>query len=148
MIYDSIQIKVKIVKEDPNEKDKRKILNFGHTLGHALESFFLEHQTKNNILHGEAIAAGMILESHLSLLNETINSSDFLDIKNTIFNVFEKLDYNENDIDAIMNFIIHDKKNEYGKILFSLLEKPGKGNWNQTCEITNIHKVLKDYLSS
>lgn len=148
LIYESMLIKADIVKEDPFEKNKRKVLNFGHTLGHALESFFLENKSKNDILHGEAIAAGMIMESHLSFLNGTLSLSEFLDIKKTFHDVFEKLDYDENDIDNIISYLTHDKKNEYGKILFSLLDKPGKGNWNQACEITKIHQVLQDYITS
>ncbi len=65
-IYTSIQIKNSIVLQDPNEHNLRKILNFGHTLGHAIESYFLEKDESKALLHGEAIAIGMILEAYLS----------------------------------------------------------------------------------
>jgi 3-dehydroquinate synthase len=65
LIYRSIEIKNEIVMLNPTEKNIRKALNFGHTLGHAIESYFLE--TKTTLLHGEAIAAGMVLESFISL---------------------------------------------------------------------------------
>jgi 3-dehydroquinate synthase len=56
LIYRSIEIKNEIVMQDPTEKNIRKALNFGHTLGHAIESYFLENDTKTTLLHGEAIA--------------------------------------------------------------------------------------------
>ena len=66
LIYDSVQIKNNIVMQDPTEQGIRKALNFGHTLGHAIESYFLENENKTTLLHGEAIAVGMILESYIS----------------------------------------------------------------------------------
>src|SRR5690606_25577881 len=67
LIYQSVVIKNRIVLEDPTEDGIRKALNFGHTLGHAIESHFLQSKHKITLLHGEAIAAGMILESYLSM---------------------------------------------------------------------------------
>ena len=72
LIYRSVEIKNEIVMQDPTEKNIRKALNFGHTLGHAIESYFLENENKTTLLHGEAIAVGMILESYISLA-EKIN---------------------------------------------------------------------------
>ena len=66
LIYDSVVIKNNIVMQDPTEKGLRKTLNFGHTLGHAIESYLLTHETKNALLHGEAIAVGMILATFIS----------------------------------------------------------------------------------
>jgi 3-dehydroquinate synthase len=60
LIYQSVVIKNEIVTQDPTEKNIRKSLNFGHTLGHAIESYFLENKNKTTLLHGEAIAVGMI----------------------------------------------------------------------------------------
>jgi 3-dehydroquinate synthase len=67
LIYRSVEIKNIIVMQDPTEKNIRRSLNFGHTLGHAIEGYFLENENKTTLLHGEAIAAGMILESYISL---------------------------------------------------------------------------------
>jgi 3-dehydroquinate synthase len=69
LIHRSVAIKNEIVMQDPTEKNIRKALNFGHTLGHAIESYFLENDNKTTLLHGEAIAIGMIVESHISLLS-------------------------------------------------------------------------------
>ena len=74
LIYRSVEIKNEIVTQDPTEKNIRKALNFGHTLGHAIESYFLENENKTTLLHGEAIAVGMILESYISLDKRTDQS--------------------------------------------------------------------------
>ena len=65
LIYKSVVIKNNIVTADPNEDGKRKALNYGHTIGHAIESLFLEDANKTTLLHGEAIAIGMILASYI-----------------------------------------------------------------------------------
>ena len=66
IIHRSIEIKNEIVLKDPREKGLRKVLNFGHTLGHAIESYFLINKNKTALLHGEAIAVGMILATYIS----------------------------------------------------------------------------------
>jgi 3-dehydroquinate synthase len=67
--------------QDPTENGIRKALNFGHTLGHAIESYFLENEQKNSLLHGEAIAAGMILESYISMQKNLISKEEYSQIK-------------------------------------------------------------------
>ena len=90
LIYESILIKKDIVAQDPHEENVRKTLNYGHTLGHAIESYFLSNADKEPLLHGEAIAVGMILASYISTklvgLDETTNQ----EIKATITDVFWK----------------------------------------------------------
>ncbi|MFA5299731.1 MAG: 3-dehydroquinate synthase, partial [Lutibacter sp.] len=66
LIHRSIEIKNEVVTKDPKEKGLRKVLNFGHTLGHAIESYFLESEDKENLTHGEAIAIGMVTEAFIS----------------------------------------------------------------------------------
>src|SRR5690606_19975061 len=66
LIYESVEIKKAIVTQDPHENGVRKTLNFGHTLGHAIESYFLSHSEKEALLHGEAIVIGMIMECFIS----------------------------------------------------------------------------------
>ena len=81
LIHRSVVIKNEIVMQDPTEKNIRKALNFGHTLGHAIESYFLENENKTTLLHGEAIAIGMILESFISWQKKLISErggNDFL----------------------------------------------------------------------
>lgn len=147
LIYESILIKNNIVTQDPNEDGIRKALNFGHTLGHAIESYFLESEDKTTLLHGEAIAAGMILESYISLHKHLISEAEFQQIKNGIKNVFETLPINENDFGPIIDLLIHDKKNEYGNILFSLLDGIGKIKIDQEAKNELIISAFKDYIS-
>jgi 3-dehydroquinate synthase len=120
--------------QDPTENGIRKALNFGHTLGHAIESYFLKNEEKKSLLHGEAIAAGMVLESFISWQKKFINELEYLEIKATISNVFDRITFEDADLDPIQELLIHDKKNEYGTIQFALLESIGKIKINQTAE--------------
>ena len=147
LIYRSVEIKNKIVLQDPTEKNIRKALNFGHTLGHAIESFFLENENKKTLLHGEAIAIGMILESYISLHKNLINESEYLQIKTAIKAIYNDVVFEENDIEPIMELLIHDKKNEYGNIQFALIEGIGKIKINQSVENELIIKAFQDYKS-
>lgn len=147
LIYRSIEIKNEIVMLDPTENGIRKALNFGHTLGHAIESYFLENENKKTLLHGEAIAAGMILESYISWQKKLISAADYLEIKNTVNAVFENILFEENDLEPILDLLIHDKKNEYGKIQFALLDGIGKIKINQEVENELIIKSFADYKS-
>jgi 3-dehydroquinate synthase len=122
-------------------------LNFGHTLGHAIESYFLENENKTTLLHGEAIAIGMILESYISLSMNLINLQEYLQIKTTIKTIFEDITIETKDIDPILELLIHDKKNEYGAIQFALIEGIGKIKINQSVENELILKAFDDYKS-
>ena len=145
LIYHSVVIKNAIVSQDPTENGIRKALNFGHTLGHAIESYFLESSTKKTLLHGEAIAAGMILESYISMQKELISREEYSQIKSGIQAIFEPIDFEENDLQPIMDLLIHDKKNEYGKIQFALLDGIGKIKINQYAENEWIINAFEDY---
>jgi 3-dehydroquinate synthase len=147
LIYRSIEIKNEIVMQDPTENGIRKALNFGHTLGHAIESHFLENENKKTLLHGEAIAAGMILESYISWQKKLITAMEYLEIKNTINAIFETIIFDENDLNPILDLLIHDKKNEYGKVQFALLDGIGKIKINQEVENELIIKSFADYKS-
>lgn len=147
LIYRSIVIKNDIVTLDPKEKNLRKSLNFGHTLGHAIESYFLENNNKVTLLHGEAIAVGMILESFISWKKELLTIEEYTQIKVAIKSIYEDIIFDENDIDPILDLLIHDKKNEYGTIQFALLETIGKIKINQLVENELILEAFADYKS-
>ena len=147
LIYRSVEIKNEIVTEDPTEKNIRKALNFGHTLGHAIESYFLENENKTTLLHGEAIAIGMILESYISLEKGLLTSNEYLVIKSTIKAIYDAVVFEENDIAPILELLIHDKKNEYGNIQFALIDGIGKIKINQSVENNLILKAFQDYKS-
>ncbi len=147
LIYRSVEIKNEIVKQDPTEKNIRKALNFGHTLGHAIESYFLENENKTTLLHGEAIAAGMILESYISLYKNLITPEEYAQIKTAIKTIFDDIEFAKNDIEPILELLIHDKKNEYGSIQFALIEGIGKIKINQSVENELILEAFNDYKS-
>ena len=117
IIDTNVQIKNKIVLADPFEKGERKKLNFGHTFGHAIESYYLEKGTP--ISHGEAVFMGMILETEISDLPETEKN----EIKNYILSNFA-LPYTPKKSN-LHKFLINDKKNQDGKINFTLLNRIG-----------------------
>lgn len=145
LIHESILIKNNIVEQDPKEKGIRKALNFGHTIGHAIESYFLQNSAKEPLLHGEAIAIGMIIEAYLSLQQNLISINEYIEIKTVIENIFEKVDFNENDIAEIIKLLVHDKKNVSGEVQFVLLDKIGKTAINKTVENSLIVKAFADY---
>jgi len=127
IIDTSVQIKNKIVLADPFEKGERKKLNFGHTFGHAIESYYLEKGTP--ISHGEAVCMGMILETEISDLSETKKN----EIKNYILSNFA-LPYTPKKSN-LHKFLTNDKKNQDGKINFTLLN--GIGN----CSFDNLFSL-------
>ena len=147
IIYDSIKIKNEIVMQDPTEQGIRKALNFGHTLGHAIESYFLENENKKTLLHGEAIAVGMLLEGYISMQKSLISAEEYSEIKTTITSIYEAVLFEENDLNPILELLIHDKKNEYGTIRFVLLDGIGKFIMNQEVENELITAAFLDYKS-
>lgn len=126
IIYDSVQIKNKIVLEDPREQNLRKALNFGHTLGHAIESYCLENSERTRLLHGEAIAIGMILESFISFKNNHLEEGALREIATTLTNMYDPSSFLEKEIELIIENLKYDKKNSNGNVNFVLLEKIGQ----------------------
>lgn len=145
LIYQSIQIKNTIVCEDLTENGIRKALNFGHTLGHAIESYFLEHENKTSLLHGEAIAIGMILESYIAKEKDLLTNEEYQEIKYIISDIFEPIEFSQSDIQKIIELLIFDKKNEFGKVQFALLNGIGKTKINQESNNELIYNAFNDY---
>lgn len=125
LIYDSVVIKNEVVLQDPTEQNLRKILNYGHTIGHAVESHFLEDQSKETLLHGEAIAVGMILEGYLSTKLTGLSQSDLNDISEAFLSRYEKVEFSSADVETIVSLLKFDKKNSHGNINFVLLNNIG-----------------------
>lgn len=123
IIHQSVMIKNNIVMQDKLEKGERKKLNFGHTFGHAIESFYLEQ--RNPILHGEAISLGMILECNLS----KINNKEKEEISSFISNTFSIP--KRPPLRALLEWIKNDKKNRNEKINITLLKCIGSSLINQ-----------------
>ncbi len=126
LIYDSVIIKKNIVLEDPKEQGVRKHLNFGHTLGHAIESYFLESESKQELLHGEAIAIGMILECYLSAELLGFSKNDLESISKAINSIYKPVQFKDEDYAPIIELLKYDKKNEHGNVNFVLLEAIGQ----------------------
>lgn len=125
LIYESVTLKNEVVLQDPTEQHLRKILNFGHTLGHAIESYFLESKTRETLLHGEAIAIGMVMEAFLSKELTGLSETELKDIKTTFLKRYPKIEFSSADIVSILALLKFDKKNSHGNINFVLLEKIG-----------------------
>ncbi len=120
----SVEIKSKVVLEDPKEQGLRKILNFGHTIGHAIESFYLENEDKK-LLHGEAIAIGMICEAFLSTKKCTLSNKELFRIVKYILQIYASKPIAEEDFGGIISLTRQDKKNEGDQIKCSLLNNIG-----------------------
>tara|TARA_R110002126_G_scaffold291189_1_gene450814 strand:- start:6080 stop:7138 length:1059 start_codon:yes stop_codon:yes gene_type:complete len=121
LIFRSVAIKNEVVLQDPKEKNLRKILNYGHTLGHAIESFYLESEDKENLTHGEAIAIGMVCESYMSFKLLGFSIKKVNEIKQVVLSIYNKTNLLKNDFSAILELLKHDKKNVNGQVNFVLL---------------------------
>lgn len=123
LIRHSVAIKMKVTEEDPTEKNIRKILNFGHTLGHAIETYFLSGP--NHLLHGEAIAVGMICESFIAFKKKLISKEQLIHIEEFIFSIYGTIKIKEADYQNIIKLTAQDKKNRGKEIRFSLIKGIG-----------------------
>jgi 3-dehydroquinate synthase len=146
-IYHSICIKSNVVSQDPTEKNLRKILNFGHTLGHAIESYFLDHSKHERLLHGEAIAIGMVMEAQLSYNSSGLSAEERNRIKEVFKSIYPEVHLESGDIKSIKDLLRHDKKNRSGKIRFALLESIGKPVIDQVVSEEAIDNAIAYYLS-
>lgn len=128
-ILRSIELKSEIVHSDPFEQGRRKLLNFGHTVGHALESFSLEGDSKS-LAHGEAIAIGMLCEAYISRKVSGLPATDLEEISSTIRGHFPAYEIEEMHFHRIMELMSHDKKNADGGFRFSLLHSIGDASYD------------------
>ena len=144
LIWKSIKIKNNIVTQDPKELGARKVLNFGHTLGHAIESYCLESKSRPTLLHGEAIAIGIVLATYISSALVGFDKNKLASVTAFILTNFKKQTFNKQDIESIIALLKHDKKNKAGAVLFVLLEGFGKTHINK--EVPNsLIKEAFDY---
>jgi 3-dehydroquinate synthase len=144
LIAHSVAIKQQVVEADPTEKGLRKILNFGHTLGHAIETYFLG-KPKLRLLHGEAIAAGMICEAFISYKRNMIDLKTLSNIEEFIYSVYGKATILESDMEEIISLTAQDKKNKGKEIRFSLLEAAGKCTYDIPVSKAEMKKALEYY---
>jgi 3-dehydroquinate synthase len=143
MVADSVIVKEKIVKEDPQEHGIRKALNLGHTVGHAFES--LSFEENRPILHGYAVAWGLIGELYLSALKCGFPTDKMQQTIHYIKENYGLFDFGCKEYDRLYELMLHDKKNTSGIINFTLLAGIGDIKINQTASKSEIFEILDFY---
>jgi peptidoglycan hydrolase-like protein with peptidoglycan-binding domain len=141
LIAPSLMVKKRVVEKDPFEMNVRKSLNFGHTIGHAVESFFLEKE--NALLHGEAIAIGMVCEAYLSHKKVGLSKIELAKIAKFILKTYGKQQLPPEHFGSMIAVMAKDKKNEGATINCTFLKKIG--NFVINCTVTQEEVVESLY---
>ena len=128
VIAHSVEIKNAVVKADPKEAGLRKILNFGHTIGHGIESYYLSSEFK--LLHGEAIAIGMICEAYLSKKLLGLSAENLKQISDSILKIYPDINIRKEDFVGIVKLMYQDKKNQGRQLNHSLLREIGSATYD------------------
>jgi len=139
LISTSVDIKNQFVEQDPEEQNIRKALNFGHTIGHAIESYAIKNNL--NIFHGEAVALGMIAELYLSVKKKGFPEEKFNSISERIKKIYPSFDTTDRK-EELVEIMMHDKKNTDSKINFTLLKDVGEFEIDNYCEKDEIIEAL------
>ena len=142
LVYHSVAFKARVTQADPKESGLRKILNFGHTIGHAVESYFLE--TNHRLLHGEAIAIGMLTESWLAVQKQLMTPDELMAIEDFILKIFGRVEL-PTDTTGIAQLALQDKKNVGGKILLAVPQNIGQATWDVAVTVEEIQSALAFY---
>lgn len=140
IIPKSIAIKNEIVNKDPREQGLRKILNYGHTLGHAIETYFLS--TSTPLLHGEAVALGIKLENQLAVEAGILDSDSAAEVERYLNSIYS-FPKNLPSIENLKEHLMQDKKNDGEGIRFSLMDKLGSCTYDVLIETNILKKILK-----
>ena len=145
MVAESVGVKERIVLQDPTEQGLRKALNLGHTAGHAFESLALR---RTPVLHGYAVAYGLVCELYLSALKTGFPTDKMHQTVAFINAHYGKMPITCDDYDALLELMTHDKKNTAGTINFTLLGGIGDIRINQTATKEEIFEALDFYRES
>lgn len=143
IILDSLKVKQKIVTDDPFEKSIRKALNFGHTIGHGIEGVMLLKE--NSLLHGEAIAIGMVIESWLSFHKGFLSEEEFISILLFLKRTFNLQPIKEELIDDFILLMKNDKKNESDDLHFAVVGPIGNVHTDFVRDVPFVKKALEIY---
>ncbi|MBL0743247.1 3-dehydroquinate synthase [Chryseolinea lacunae] len=143
LIHHSVAFKARVTQEDPKEKGLRKILNAGHTIGHALETYLLT--AGNRILHGEAVAVGLIAEAYIGRQRSMISAEDFASLCTFILGIYGKVNLREEDLDAVAKLALQDKKNKGNSILSVLPDGIGNARWDFEISLEEVKGALSFY---
>lgn len=144
IVYRSVSIKNEVITQDPTEKGLRKILNFGHTIGHAVESYSLFHDG-NPLLHGEAIALGMICEAYIASKINGLPTEELQAIVTRFDGLFERYPLQASAYPELLAVMQNDKKNESKRLGFALLSRIGQCDYNLYVEEALIIESLDYY---
>ena len=142
LVAKSVQVKERIVTEDPTEKGIRKALNLGHTVGHAFESLALQRKP---VLHGYAVAWGLVCELYLSVAKTGFPVDKMRQMTRFIFEHYGRMSITCDDYPALLELMTHDKKNTGSDINFTLLGGIGDIRINQTATKEEIEEALDFY---
>lgn len=146
LVAGAVKFKNKVVMQDPCEKRLRKVLNFGHTMGHAFEGLSLMG-SGTPMLHGDAVAAGMICAASLSHMKTGLAPADLETISTYLRDGFPCFSIDLSRRQALLDLMSQDKKNVNGKFLFTLISKPGHPLVNISCNQEEVLNAL-DYFNS
>ena len=144
LIYESVEIKNTIVRKDPYEKGWRKVLNFGHTIGHAFES--IAFSGTQSLLHGESVANGLIVELYLSSISYNPDKGLVDQVINYITAHYEPFHFPDKDLDQVYKFLLQDKKNTGNQINFTLLRDIGDPLIDRYISRNTIESALAYYI--
>ncbi len=144
MMVMAVKDKIIVVEKDKHETGLRKLLNFGHTAGHALETFFLDRAVP--ITHGEAVAAGMICATRLSARIPGASCAHPGRVCEMIDRNFSRLDFHDADIPALLQLMRQDKKNRGGEFRFTLLKGIGHAVPDIAVPAQEVEESLRFYL--
>ncbi|MCC8146955.1 MAG: 3-dehydroquinate synthase [Bacteroidales bacterium] len=143
LLFESVMVKERIVKEDPKEHGIRKALNLGHTFGHAFES--LSYELERPIPHGYAVAWGTVCELYLSFIRLGFDKNVLTKVSHFVKENYGTFPMDCKYYDRILELMLHDKKNEHSTINFTLLKAVGEIEINQTASQKEIIEAL-DFL--
>jgi 3-dehydroquinate synthase len=145
LIRHSVTLKADITEKDPRERGLRKVLNAGHTIGHAVETYLLNADRR--ILHGEAIAMGLITEGFIARRHNLLTEPEFNDLVQYLLQIFGKVDLKTGDLPGIGELVLQDKKNRENRILCVLLEQIGSPRWDCEISLGEVNEALSFYLT-
>lgn len=139
MIYESCLIKKAVVEKDPTEQGERALLNFGHTIGHAVEKY------KNfTMLHGECVALGAVAASYISWKRKLLSKEEYYEIRDMFVPFGLPISVTDLDVEEILRLTRSDKKMEHGKIRFILLRQIGKAVIDHTVTEQEMRQALEE----
>lgn len=141
MIHRSCEVKKAVVEKDPTEKGDRALLNFGHTIGHAIEKY------KNfELLHGECVALGSVAAAYISWKKEYISMEDYYEVRDMFVPFGLPISVEDIDIEEVIKLMKSDKKADSNKIRFILLKKIGKAFITTDVTDDDVRGALKEIL--